>query len=258
MDQHNQDMGRVNGKRYKKHKTEVIIMTTGNKKTIGILLVFMSLTLTEFCSAQYDQRIRTQIKEGPKLEEEYPELTDLKGSFKDYHYEHFPVLEYEMPDIQAWVSSLEPVERDKADGRYISVWSENDKIRYIFIWYAEGIGQFYAMAEDSIEFVVVRNSRIDVEATPNGVFRWRYIYNNDGLLQTAKFFGGTDVDAHGSGFNVIKIRHRMTYWEDTGKLKHLYLYNNGTETPKPDDQWDSREDYDREGNWIKTTLPGEE
>lgn len=234
-------------------------MTTGNKKTIGILLVFIfiSLTLTQICSAQYDQRIRTRTKEGPKLEGKYPELTDLKGSFKDYGHEHFPVLEYEMPDVQAWVSSLEPVEREKADGRYISVWSENDEIRYIFIWHAKGIGQFYTIAEDSIEFVAVRNSRIDVEATPNGVFRWQYIYD-DGLLRTAKFFGGTDVDAHGSGFGIIKTRHRFVYWENTNKLKHLYLYRDGSEIPKPDDQWDSREDYDREGNWIKTTIPGEE
>jgi hypothetical protein len=242
----------------KEYQTEVIIMATRDKKKIGILLalILIVLTVPQVCLAQYDQTVRTRTKEGPKLEDKYPELTDLKGSFRDYGIARFPVLEYEMPDVKAWVSSLEPLGEEKPAG-YVSVWSENGEPRYIFIWYKKGIGRLYIIAKDTIEFVLVRNSRIDVEAIPEGLFRWEYVYD-DGLLRTIKFFGGTDVDAQGSGFNVIKIRHRMTYWEDTGKLKHLYLYNNGTETPKPDDQWDSREDLDRDGNWIKTTLPGEE
>jgi hypothetical protein len=226
---------------------------------IGILLVFfaMAITFPQICSAQYDQRIRTRTKEGPELREKYPEIVKLEGKFIDYHHKQFPMLEYEMPDVVAWVSSLEPLSGEKQDDGYIRVWSENDELKYIFVSPLKGFGQFYAVGKDSIEFVSVRDSRIDLEVTPNGIFRWQYIYD-DGLQRTVKFFGSPEGEPDVSGFDIIRIYRRIVYWENSKLLKHMYVYRGEFKAITPDDKWASREDFDQEGIWIKSTLPGDE
>ncbi len=233
-------------------------MCKRDRMLIGILLVFFAIAITfpEICSAQSNKRFRTRTVEGPELQEKYPGLVDLEGSFKDYHYAPFPVLEHQTPDVQAWVSSLEPLAGEKQDDRHIRVWSENDEIKYIFITARKESGQFFAVGKDSIEFVSVRDSRIDVEVIPNGVFRWQYIYG-DGLLRTIKFFGSPEGEPDVSGFDIIKIYHKIVYWENTKTQKHIYLYHGIFKTIKADDKWASRMDFDQEGKWIETTLPGD-
>ena len=234
-------------------------MCKRDKMLIGILLVFFALAITfpEICSAQYDQKLRTRTKEGPELREKFPGLTKLEGSFKDYHFSQFPPFKYETPDVKAWVSSLEPLAGEKQDDKFVGVWYENDEPKYIFISYLKGRGNFYAIAEDSIEFVRVLDSRIELEVTPDGLFRWLYIYD-DGLLRTIKFFGSPEGEPDISGFDRIKIYHKIVYWENTKTLKHIYLYRGNFKTIKADHKWVSRENFDEEGNWVKSTLPGDE
>lgn len=233
-------------------------MITGDKNSTGIILLFvaMALTFPEICFAQFDEKIRTRTKEGPELREKYPDIVKLEGKFADYYHKQFPRLEYEMPDVQAWISSLEPLTGEKQDDRHIRVWSENDELKYIFVSPLKGFGKFYAVGKDRIEFVLLRDFRIDIEATPNGVFRWQYMYV-DGLLGTIKFFGSLEGEPDISGFDIIRIYHKIVYWENTKMLKHIYLYHGNFKTIKADDKWASREDFDEEGNWIKSTLPGD-
>ncbi len=233
-------------------------MCKRDKMLIGFLLVFFAIAITfpKICSAQTDQRFRARTTEGPELREKYPELINLEGSFKDYSYDQFPVLEYEAPDVEAWISSLVPLAQEKQNDKKIRIWFENDEPKYIFITPLEGFGQFFAVGKDTIEFVLLRKSRIDIEATPNGVFRWQYLYD-DGLPRTMKFFGSPEGEPDISGFDIIRIYHKIVYWENTKKKKHAYLYRGNFKTIKADDKWSSREDFDQEGKWIKTTLPEE-
>lgn len=230
-----------------------------DKMLIGILLVFfaMAITFPEICSAQYDQRYREREVEGPELREKFPGWTELEGSFRDYHFSQFPVLEYEQPDVHAWIASLGPRAEEKQDDKFVRVWHENDDPRYIFISYIKGRGNFYAVTEKSIELVSVWDLRIDLEVTPNGLFRWQYIYG-DGLLRTVKLFGSPEGEADVSWYDVIRIYRRIVYWENSKLLKHIYVYRGEFEAISPDDEWASREDFDEDGKWIKSTLPGDE
>jgi hypothetical protein len=233
-------------------------MITAGNKLVGILLLFVAMTLMfpEVCFAQFDQRFRTRTTEGPELTEKYPKLVDLEGSYRDYGFKHFPVLEYETPDVEAWISSLVPLAEEDQDKRRVRIWYENDEPKYIFVTSQKGFGQFFIVGKDTIEFVMVRKFRIDIEATPNGIFRWQYIYA-DGLPRTIKFFGCPEGEPDISGFDIIRIYHKNVYWETSNKQKHVYIYRGDFKTISPDDKWASREDFDEEGNWIKSTSPEE-